>query len=66
MLLLVKGQREQGLAAHIPDDAGHPLCKTNLKLSDWQIQDRVESTIVVCYHCRRRHRQAPKPMSSAP
>jgi hypothetical protein len=53
MLLLVKGLGERGLVAHFPDDAGRPLCKTKLKLSDWQIQERVEPPLIVCYHCRR-------------
>jgi hypothetical protein len=53
MLLLVKGHGGQGLAAHIPDGAGAPLCKTNLKRVDWQIQQRVEHNVIVCAHCKR-------------
>lgn len=53
MLLLVKGNGGQGLAAHVPDSTGSPLCKTSLKLADWHIEDRSECGRVICYHCKR-------------
>lgn len=40
-----------GYAAHIPDASGYPLCKTNLKLSLWRIEERPTRSTVTCLPC---------------
>jgi hypothetical protein len=51
--LLVPVNKNAGLAAHIPDADGHPLCKTNIKASRWQVDSLVKSPPIVCRHCKR-------------
>ena len=53
MRLLVKGLGLQGLVAHIADANGYPLCRTNIKRSDWQLQERSDEGIIICQHCKR-------------
>jgi hypothetical protein len=52
MHLLIKGGGHTGLAAHIADINGRPLCKTQIKLCDWQISELLPTGIIVCRHCR--------------
>ncbi len=40
-----------GLAAHIPDAAGSPLCKLGLKMSLWHLQDCLLRPVIVCKKC---------------
>jgi hypothetical protein len=42
-----------GLAAHIPDDLGLPLCHTQIKLGQWQIHYQSPEGMVICSNCRR-------------
>jgi hypothetical protein len=53
MRLLIKGAGNTGLAAHIANAHGAPLCRTNIKLSDWYIQERSNPILLICYNCRR-------------
>jgi hypothetical protein len=53
MHLLIKSNGEPGLAAHIPDMNGDPLCNIKIKRADWHVCDRSPNRLVVCYHCRR-------------
>jgi hypothetical protein len=41
-----------GLAAHIPDAAGYPLCKRELNLSLWRIEERLVDETLICNICR--------------
>jgi len=50
--LLVAVGIYKGLAAHLPDAAGKPLCNTRLKPTLWQVQDRATEGLVVCRNCR--------------
>jgi hypothetical protein len=50
--LLVAVGVYKGLAAHIPDAAGKPLCHAHVKLTLWQVQDRLAEGLVVCRNCR--------------
>ena len=58
MQLLIKDIDYQGVAAHIVDTHGNPLCHINIKRSLWHIQEQPERNIVICYHCRRIHEKA--------
>jgi hypothetical protein len=52
--LLVKGAGVAGLAMHIADATGAPLCRNNLKLSDWHIEEyELAASGVICAQCRR-------------
>ena len=51
--LLVKGSGMNGLAKHIANVKGAPLCGNNLKLADWHIEQHTTATGVICYQCRR-------------
>jgi hypothetical protein len=53
MQLLVKGSGMAGLAKHIADAKGAPLCGNNLKLADWHIEEHSAPTGVICAQCRR-------------
>lgn len=53
MRLLVKGAGTAGLAMHIADDRGFPLCRNHIKLQDWHIEDRANPSGVICGQCRR-------------
>jgi hypothetical protein len=52
MRLLVK-PINSGVVAHIADTEGKPLCFAKLKLSQWQLQERSATDLIVCYHCKR-------------
>ena len=52
MWLLAKIAGAKGLAAHIPDLDGKPLCKARLNFSTWRLQE-TQPEVVICYHCRR-------------
>jgi hypothetical protein len=51
---LVKRNPRLGLAAHIPDAQGNPLCRTLLKRDTWVIQDREPQQLLVCANCRKK------------
>jgi hypothetical protein len=51
--LLVKGSGMSGLAKHIANAMGAPLCGNHLKLEDWHIEQHPTVTGVICYQCRR-------------
>jgi hypothetical protein len=53
MKLLIEIRTDRGLKAHIPDTHGAPLCQLRLKLTDWQIEDRITTTLMLCRACRR-------------
>jgi hypothetical protein len=53
MKLLVKGSNTSGLAMHIADATGAPLCGNHLKLGDWHIEERASPLGVICWQCRR-------------
>lgn len=53
-LYLVKKDPTSGLAAHIVDTQGKPLCKAQLNLATWTLQASVSVDVLVCYHCRRK------------
>jgi hypothetical protein len=53
MRLLVKGSGTNGLAKHIADAAGQPLCGNNLKLADWHIEEPASLAGIICAQCRR-------------
>jgi hypothetical protein len=52
--LLVTVDVKKGLAAHIADAAGKPLCHAELNLTLWRVQDRSAEGLVVCRNCRLR------------
>jgi hypothetical protein len=52
--LLVAVGANKGLAVHIPDTEGKPLCRALLKLALWQVQDQSAEGLVVCRNCRLR------------
>jgi hypothetical protein len=56
--LLVPVRANSGLAAHIPDAAGHALCNTYLKLSLWRIENTGDAKRVICQHCRKKQEQS--------
>jgi hypothetical protein len=57
--LLVKGSGSDGLAAHIPDAEGRPLCYTRLKLADWRIDTMQRpGGILICHNCLRAQAKA--------
>jgi hypothetical protein len=51
--LLVKGSGTNGLAKHIANVTGTPLCGNNLKLTDWHIEEQTTPTGIICAQCRR-------------
>jgi hypothetical protein len=53
MRYLVKIGDTKGLAMHIPDETGRPLCAAKIKLADWRVEHRPEGSGTVCWHCRR-------------
>jgi hypothetical protein len=53
MNLLTKDNDTLGLAAHIPDTHGGPLCHLNLNLAHWHIGDRLPTSLLICHHCLR-------------
>jgi len=54
---LVKRGAPTGLAAHIADTSGHPLCKSPLNLSSWQLEQLPPQKIVICRNCRKKEAQ---------
>jgi len=52
MVLLVRVDQTAGLANHIPDASGHALCKRELKLSLWRIEERLVDETLICNICR--------------
>jgi len=55
---LVKKDPTAGLAAHIADAQGQPLCKTQLNPATWSLQTSIPAGTIVCYHCRRKQAHA--------
>src|SRR6185436_6763983 len=53
MKLLIKSLSDTGLAAHIPDAHGAPLCQLRLKLANWRIEDRTPPPHVICQNCKQ-------------
>jgi hypothetical protein len=51
MKVLVKTEGMRGAAAHIATPDGRPLCKTNINLSTWQVQERSPQGIIICRRC---------------
>jgi hypothetical protein len=54
--VLVPRDQTRGATNHLPDSSGAPLCKTNIKRSLWQIEERSLETTFICNRCR--HTQA--------
>ncbi len=50
--LLVHVDQTRGTANHIPDASGHALCKRELKLSLWRIEERLVDETLICNICR--------------
>ncbi len=53
MHLLVSIDRTRGVTQHIPNTLGYPVCKTPVKLSLWQLEERLVDTTLICYRCRQ-------------
>jgi hypothetical protein len=53
MRLLVKARDRLGLAAHIPDLAGQPLCGIQLNPATWHIEEPRSLGLTICKNCRR-------------
>ncbi len=53
MQLLVYTDRTRGVAQHIPNLLGYPLCKTPINLSLWQIEERLVDTTLICHRCKQ-------------
>jgi hypothetical protein len=53
MRLLVYIDRTRGAASHIPNTLGYPVCKTNIKLALWQLEERAVDTTLICYRCKQ-------------
>jgi hypothetical protein len=53
MQLLVSTDRTRGAASHIPNKLGYPICKTNIKLALWQLEECAVDTTIICYRCRQ-------------
>ncbi len=51
--LLVTTDRTRGAASHIPNKLGYPICKTNIKLALWQLEECAVDTTIICYRCRQ-------------
>lgn len=51
--LLVAVGLNKGLAAHIPGDGGKPLCRAQLNLTLWQLQDQAAEGLHICGNCKR-------------
>lgn len=52
MRLLVPVDQTRGVACHIPDASEHALCKRELKLSLWRIEERLVDETLICSICR--------------
>jgi hypothetical protein len=64
--LLIKGSGMNGLAKHIANVMGAPLCGNNLKLEDWHIEQQATATGVICYQCRRSAAAVAKETNQSP
>ena len=64
MKLLVKGRGLEGLAAHIADAFGQPLCTARLDPAKWQTQDRSTYEGVICRTCRRSYERQTSKLDS--
>jgi hypothetical protein len=53
MQLLIKIRKNPGLAAHLPDTEGMPLCHLPLQRADWRIEDRTLPLPLICHTCQR-------------
>ncbi len=51
MVLLVRVDQTAGLADHVPNTVGQPLCKIRLNRSFWQIKERPVDEARVCHRC---------------
>jgi hypothetical protein len=51
MNVLMKDSDKLGLAAHIPNSNGQPLCRLKLKLTNWHIHNRLPTSLLICHHC---------------
>jgi hypothetical protein len=51
---LVKKGGPQGLAAHLADDLGRPLCKAPLRLATWEPESQPPERTVVCGNCLKK------------
>jgi hypothetical protein len=51
VVLLVCRDRTRGVADHIPNIVGQPLCKIRLNLSLWQIEARPVEEARICHRC---------------
>ncbi len=61
ILLLVTVDQTRGSANHIPVASGRPLCKRQLKLSQWQIEERPMGETLICNICKiKQARLAPR------
>ena len=48
---LVRVTGMSGLAAHIVDGSGQPMCKIRLNSAKWQIDDGGQNVPLVCRRC---------------
>ena len=53
MRLFVCIDRTRGVAQHIPNLLGYPLCKTPIKLSLWQIEERLVDKTFIRNRCKQ-------------
>jgi len=51
MVLLVRVDPTEGLAGHIPNTLGQPLCKIRLNRSFWQIKESPVDEARLCHRC---------------
>jgi hypothetical protein len=49
--VLLKDGDSGGLAAHLPDVQGRPLCRLAVTLTNWRIHIRVPTSLLICHHC---------------
>jgi hypothetical protein len=51
---LVKVGPPEGLAAHLVDAFGKPMCKSPLKLSSWKLQSQLPEHMPICKFCLKK------------
>jgi hypothetical protein len=56
-VFLIKKGLPTGLAAHIADTFGKPLCQAPLKLSTWEAQSKPPEHMVICKSCLKKQGQ---------
>ena len=61
MRLLVCIDRTRGVAQHIPNLLGYPLCKTPIRLSLWQLEERPVDTTLICHICKQKQAKLARP-----